>query len=284
VITLIAWAVTTAALITVTHTVWVEHLARPKISAFFWFAPSRQPRVTAVATFATAFAIWHLLSIMLANPLLLPTPAATIQALASFPRMELAHNALHSILRVAVAFSLASAVGLTMGLAAGLFPWIHRAILPLNSALRYIPPTAFIGLTIVWFGVDEGSKIALIIIGVLFYIIQMTVDVARTFPRPLAEAAPNLGATDWETFRYIIWPYCVPAVLSVLRVNLGAAWTFVVAAEVVSAQTGLGHMMAISQRFLLTPQLFALLVLTGIIGFLSDALFGIAIRRTSTWA
>jgi NitT/TauT family transport system permease protein len=282
-ISVLAWIVLVVAAILLALAVWRRHVSRPGSSAFWWFVPMSGNGRGTLAAFVVATAAWQVASDLVANPTILPAPAAALRALWDMATWELLVNVLVTLRRVAIAFTLATLAGVGLGLAAGLFPWVGKIVLPLNSALRYTPPTAFIGLTIVWFGVYEGSKLALIVIAVLFYIIQMTVDVTRAFPRSLAEAALNLGATDWETFGRVIFPYCLPGLLAVLRVNMGAAWTFVIVAEVISAQNGIGHLMAVSQRFLATPQLFALLFLVGVLGYASDAAFTAAIRLTSPW-
>jgi NitT/TauT family transport system permease protein len=102
-------------------------------------------------------------------------------------------------------------------------------------------------------------------------------------PPVYIEAAQMLGANRWEVFRKVIISFSFPDILAVLRVNLGAAWTFLVVAELVSAQRGIGYLIAVSQRFRRTPELFALLFVVGMLGFVSDAIFATAIRYCSKW-
>lgn len=283
-ITALAWLVLVVAAVMLALAVRRRHFSRAgSTSALSWFASTNRNGLRTVAAFVVAAAAWHVASDFIQNPTILPTPAAALEALWGMATWQLLVSVLITLRRIVIAFSIATLAGVGLGLAAGLLPWFGKAVLPLNSALRYIPPTAFIGLTIVWFGIFEGSKLALIVIAVVFYIIQMTVDVTRAFPRNLAEAALNLGATDRETFTRVIFPYCLPGLLAVLRVNMGAAWTFVIVAEVISAQDGIGQLMAVSQRFLATPQLFALLILVGLLGYATDCVFAAAIRRTSSW-
>lgn len=282
-ISVVAWLILITAITALACAIWRDHVSRMNSGALVWFTPEQTNARSTFVSLAVAIALWQVASDLAGNPTVLPEPVAALHALWELTRWELLVNVLITLRRIGIAFTIATLIGVGIGLAAGLFPWIGRIVLPLNSALRYIPPTAFIGLTIVWFGVQEGSKLALIVIAILFYIIQMTVDVTRAFPRGFAEVALNLGATDWETFVRVIFPHCVPELLKVLRVNMGAAWTFVVVAEIVSGQDGLGHLLAVSQRFLATPQLFALLFLVGVLGYLSDLVFTVAIRFTSPW-
>ena len=188
-----------------------------------------------------------------------------------------------SLLRIIVGFSAAALVGVPIGCLAGSFRTAGLTVLPLNSAARYIPPTAFIGLVIIWFGIGEGSKVFLIALAVVFYLVQMSADVISGVPRVYREAALALGATSWEVFARVQLRSSVGDLLAVLRVNLGAAWTYLIVAEVVAAQSGLGYLIAVSQRFVQTPRLFALLVIIGCVGFGTDRLLAIAIRVANRW-
>jgi NitT/TauT family transport system permease protein len=282
-ISVLAWIIIAAATVMLGLAIWRNHLARRNSSAFFWFVPANGSGRTTVVAFTVAIAVWQVASDIADSPMILPTPATALMALWEMATWQLLVNTIITLRRIVIAFFIATLAGMGLGLMAGLFRWIGKIVLPLNSALRYIPPTAFIGLTIVWFGVFEGSKLALIVIALLFYILQMTVDVARTFPRTLAEAALNLGATDTETFVRVVLPYCLPGLLTVLRINISAAWAFVIIAEVISAQDGIGHLMAVNQRFLATPQLFALLFLVGVLGYTIDSVFAAAIRLSAPW-
>lgn len=236
-------------------------------------------------SFVVLLLLWYVLTASHAiDPQFLPLPGETLSTLISeVTSGELIGATLISVFRVTSAFLIASLLGVTLGSLAGAYPNFAALVIPVNSALRYIPPTAFIGLTIIWFGIGEAAKMALIVLGIVFYILQMTADVVRRVPRVYREAAVLLGATRREVFSRVLLSASVPDILAVLRVNLGAAWTFLIVAEFVAAQSGLGYMMATSQRFLQTPRLFSLLILVGFLGFLSDALLSLAITHYSRW-
>jgi NitT/TauT family transport system permease protein len=260
-------------------------LRRNQFFKFFEvLAPVRQT-LYAFGAFLFVLSFWSLITFAgVIDRTFLPTPVDTIRALwTSLTSGELVANAYVSLLRILVGFSLASLIGIALGSVAGTFVRFKSILLPVNSAVRYIPPTAFIGLTIIWFGIGEGSKIALIFIAVIFYIIQMVADAVRLVPKIYIEAAQTLGANRWEVFTRTILSMSIPDLLAVLRVNLGAAWTFLIVAELVAAQKGLGYMMAVSQRYLQTPKLFALIFFVGVLGFATDSLFALAISRTGKW-
>jgi|ERR1043165_21538 NitT/TauT family transport system permease protein len=261
-----------------------------KSGGTFWFnffdKSSRQSNYfISLSPFVFLICIWYLLSYSsYVDKAYLPTPNSVVSELwIMLSSGDIFSNIATSLLRIVIAFSLASVVGFLLGSLAGTFTKFHSLIIPLNSSLRYIPPTAFISLTIIWFGIQEAGKIALIYIGVVFYITQMISDVVKLVPRIYIEAAQMLGANRYEIFKKIILAYTMPEVLSVLRVNLGAAWTFLIVAELVAAQRGIGYLMAISQRFLQTPKLFALIFIVGFLGFASDFIFGRLIKYVSRW-
>lgn len=214
----------------------------------------------------------------------LPSPA---RVFATLFRMvvsgELWPHLFASVRRIVVAFGLAALVGFVLGTLIGCFPRFAAVITPVNSSLRYIPPTAFIGLTIIWFGIAEESKYALIAIATVFYLVQMVADAVALVPRLYIDAARTLGAGRFEILRDVVLRMGMPEIVAALRINLGAAWTYLIVAEIVAAQNGLGYLMATSQRFLQTPRLFALLVVVGTLGYLSDAFCAIGIRYLGRW-
>ncbi|WP_157740768.1 ABC transporter permease [Mucilaginibacter xinganensis] len=188
-----------------------------------------------------------------------------------------------SLLRIVTAFAFASIVGVAIGSVAGVFLKFRAAILPLNSAFRYIPPTAFISLIIIWFGIGEMAKIILIFLAILFYIVQMVADVVKLTPTVYIQAAEMIGLSKFKIFKEVVLKYSYPDIISVLRVNLGAAWTFLIVSELVASQNGLGFLIATSQRFLMTANLFGLLIILGFLGFLSDTLFEVYIKKAGHW-
>ncbi len=260
-------------------------LRNQRVFSYFEFiVPSLRIRYS-LASFVFILSLWSLLSFgRFVEPSYLPTPTATVAALWESMRSgELLINASSSLVRVLVGFCLAGGIGIVFGSLAGTFARFQALILPISSAIRYVPPTAFISLTIIWFGIGETSKVALIFLGIIFYVVQMVADIIKLVPRVFVEAAESLGANRAEVFWKVIMSMSFPDLLAVLRVNLGAAWTFLIVAELVAAQRGLGYLMAVSQRFLQTPKLFAIIVVVGILGFLSDGLLAIIIGHYSKW-
>jgi NitT/TauT family transport system permease protein len=260
-------------------------LGVPRFFSFSEKLPNTKKLAYTCGSFLFLVSLWFLLSNSgRISPQFLPTPENTCGALSELILTgEIWPNLWASLQRVLLALIVAGLLGVCLGSVAGTFSRCAAIFLPVNSVLRYPPPTSFIGLTIVWFGIDESAKIAFIFIALFFYVVQMTADAVRSVPKMYIEVAQTLGASRWEIFTRVILSMSLPEILAVLRVNLSAAWNFLIVSELVAAQSGLGYLMAISQRFLQTPRLFALLFVVGLVGFLSDALFALIIRYSARW-
>ncbi len=230
-------------------------------------------------------AIWHIAAGLEPEGInKIPNP---FQVLQSFGKLlfsgKLLSEAWFSVRRIIIGFTIASIVGVLLGLLAGSFLLIRHLILPVSSFLRYIPPTAFISLLIVYFGIGEMYKCSVIFLGVIFFIIQMVVDIVEDVDKSYLEMAMTSGFSRWGMFREVIVPFAWPRVFDVLRINLSAAWTFLVAAEIVGAEKGLGHLIAVSQRYLRIDDLFVGILTFGIIGIITDKLLDLTSRKLFRW-
>jgi NitT/TauT family transport system permease protein len=146
-----------------------------------------------------------------------------------------------------------------------------------------MPAVAFIPLVMLWIGIDESSKVAIIFIGTFFQMVLMVAEDVRRVPMAQIEAAQTMGATREELIRLVIFPSAKPALLDTLRVTMGWAWTYLVVAELVAANSGLGYAILKAQRFLQTDKIFASMMLIGVIGLLTDQLFRAFHRKAFPW-
>jgi NitT/TauT family transport system permease protein len=133
-------------------------------------------------------------------------------------------------------------------------------------------------------GIDEAPKITLIVAGTVFYNVLMVADVARAVPSPLIDAAYTMGARRWTVLRRVILPHSWPGIIDVARINLAAAWLMLVVAELLAAQEGLAFRIVRAQRFRRIDRMFALLLVFGVLGILSDMALRWFRRRSSPWA
>jgi NitT/TauT family transport system permease protein len=214
----------------------------------------------------------------------IPSPLDTVRAAYELlMNGVLIEEAKVSFKRVIIGFTIASIIGVFGGLLAGSFSLVNRLTVPTNTFLRYIPPTAFVSVMIVYFGIGESYKYAVVFIGVVFFIFQMTVDVVEDLDVRYIEMGLTAGLTQLGVFRWVISPASWPRIVDVLRINLSGAWTFLVAAEIIGADTGLGHLIAISQRFLRIEQLYVAILMFGLIGIATDLVIQFVSDRLFKW-
>ena len=214
----------------------------------------------------------------------IPGPIQTLgAALRLVASGKLIEEALISCFRVLVGFMAASVIGVSIGLVAGSFLLANRLIVPVNSFLRYIPPTAFISLLIVYFGIGESYKYAVIFLGVIFFIIQMVIDVVDDIDKRYFEMALTTGYGNLRIFKEVVMPASWPRIVDVLRINLSASWTFLVAAELIGAEKGLGHLISVSQRFLRIDELYVCILTFGLIGIATDRVIDLGSRKIFRW-
>jgi NitT/TauT family transport system permease protein len=160
---------------------------------------------------------------------------------------------------------------------------VQAVLEPLTDFIRYMPAVAFIPLVMLWVGIEESSKISIIFIGTFFQMVLMMAEDVRRVPLAQIEAAQTMGATRGESLKLVIFQAAKPALLDTLRVTMGWAWTYLVVAELVAANSGLGYSILKAQRFLQTDKIFVGIILIGLIGLVMDQLFRLAHRRAFPW-
>ena len=200
----------------------------------------------------------------------LPGPGAVLARLATWWADGLLEDIGISTLRVLGGWALSALVALPLGLLIGSFRTLQALLEPLTDFIRYMPAVAFVPLVMVWIGIDEGAKVAVIFIGTFFQMVLMVAEDIRRVPQAQVEAAQTMGASRREVVERVLVPSAKPALLDTLRVTMGWAWTYLVVAELVAASSGLGFAILKAQRFLQTDKIFAGIVLIGLIGLVID--------------
>jgi NitT/TauT family transport system permease protein len=166
----------------------------------------------------------------------------------------------------------------------GTFQSIESLFAPLVGTVRYMPITAFVPLVMIWFGLGEDAKIIMIFLGIILYNAIMIADAVKFIPDELLDVAYTLGANRREILMRVVLPAALPSVLDTLRVNIAGAWNFLIIAELIASQNGLGFRIIQSQRYLQTDKVLCCIAIIGLIGLLTDYLinrFSIAI---TPWA
>ena len=189
-----------------------------------------------------------------------------------------------SFTRVTIGFFLSTLVAIPLGIMMGSFASIRSLFEPIIGILRYMPAPAFIPLLIIYLGIDEAPKIALIFIGTVFFNILMIMDAVKFIPKDLIETTYTLGGSRWQVLVQVITPYIVPSIIDTFRINIATSWNLVVVAELLAASEGLGKRILLAQKFLKTDEIFACLIILGLIGFALDLSFRLLLRFTCKWA
>jgi NitT/TauT family transport system permease protein len=241
--------------------------------------------VLAAAGFLLPFVAWVILSTGgLVDAVFLPTPLQVLRSVQTWAQDgDLFSDIGISIARVYGGFALAAAVALPLGIALGALTPVRALLEPLIDFSRYLPAVAFIPLIMLWVGIEESAKIAVIFVGTVCQMVLLVAgDIARVPNAPI-EAARTMGATDEEIIQHVLIPAAWPAMFDTLRAMMGLSWTYLVVAELVAASSGLGFSILKAQRFLQTDKIFAGILLIGLVGLLTDQAFRWLHRRAFSW-
>ncbi len=189
-----------------------------------------------------------------------------------------------TVWRVVGGFVIAALIALPLGVAMGAYKPIEAFFEPFVSFARYLPASAFIPLLILWAGIGEAQKLAVIFIGSFFQLVLMIAVTVGNTRRDLVEAAYTLGVSHRSLIRRVLIPGAAPEIAETLRMVLGWAWTYVIVAELIGSSSGIGHMITDSQALLATDQIIFGIIVIGLIGLVSDFAFKAANRRLFPWA
>src|SRR5262249_43018884 len=154
---------------------------------------------------------------------------------------------------------------------------------PMIALVRYAPATAFVPLLLIWLGLGEPPKIALVVLGTVFFNTLMTANVVWQVPTELIKVAQTLGAGSGTVFRKVIFPHAVPGIIDAARVNLAAAWNLIVVTELIAADKGLGFRIVRAQKFLHIDQIFVAIAVIGLLGLACDVALRMLRNRLAPW-
>lgn len=220
---------------------------------------------------------WELLVRMgVIDPFFLPAPSAVFERmtqLAGGPEAVLWHDIKMSATRVLAGFALSALIGVPFGLLMGMSPGVRAALNPIVSIIRPLPALSWIPLSMLWLGIDEQQKYAIVFMGSFASVLVYTTDATLRVNQTLIAAARNLGANRLQVIRYVVLPGALPNILSGLKVVLAIAWTCVISAEMVGANSGLGFRIWTAKEWSDTGQVLVGMLSISITVLLLDILF-----------
>ena len=238
-----------------------------------------------IGSFAVLLLAWSALTYTkFIDPLFLPTPTRVFQAgLDLFLEFGFTTDILNSTYRVMLGFVLAAVLGVPLGLLMGTFKAAEALIEPVMGFIRYMPASAFIPLFILWLGIGDVEKVAIIFVGSFFQLVLMVAVVAKNVHKDMLETAYTLGAKRMQMIWKVLLPASLPGILDTLRIIVGWAWTYIVVAELVASSSGIGYMIISAQRMLRTSSIIFGILTIGMLGLITDYGFKWLHKKLFPW-
>ena len=233
--------------------------------------PSVEITVGVVSAVALV-AIWELVArVGLVAPTFLPSPSRVVMAIwQMLATQNLLWHAAVSTGRVWLAFLIAAAMAIPIGIMMSSYRIVGASLEPIMDFIRYLPVPALVPLSIIWFGVGDETKIFLLWLGTFFQLVLMVADDMRRVPHEYVEIAFTLGASQRSVLTDVALRAMGPSLVDNLRITLGWCWTYLIIAEIVAADSGLGFVIWSARRFVKTPEVLGGVVVIGLIGLVTD--------------
>jgi sulfonate transport system permease protein len=188
-----------------------------------------------------------------------------------------------SLWRATTSFAIGGGLGLLLGLLTGTFKMAETLLDTTLQMIRNIPALALIPLVILWFGIEETSKVFLVAVGVFFPIYLNTFHGIRSVDKGLIEMAKSYGLSGWPLYRDVILPGALPSILVGVRFSLGLVWVLLIVAETIAAQSGIGYMTMNAREFLQTDVVLVGILLYALLGKLADVVSRLLERYWLRW-
>ena len=245
-----------------------------------WGCRLKNATLVALLPGAAIVAWWLLGDWGVLNPYLTPPPGEVLDAaLNSLVSGELWLHSCVSLARVFTGFFLTMCLALPLAALLFVFPVSERVLRVPLELFRIIPPLALIPLLILWLGIGEGSKLAVIVLASFFPIFLNAFDGLENADKRLLEMARTLDLTHWDTFRTVLLPSALPSVITGLRIGFGYSWRALIGAELIAAASGLGYMILDAEELARTDRMFVGILVIGVLGYLFDSVLSRAAAR-----
>ncbi len=189
-------------------------------------------------------------------------------------------DTISSLRRLGIGLAAATGLGLVIGIATGVIPYVRAGLSPLVAILSMIPPMAVLPILFIVFGLDELSKVVLIIIGITPFLIRDLALRVEDMPGELLIKAQTLGGSTWQIIIRVVVPQVAPKLVDAVRLSLGPAWLFLISAEAIAATDGLGYRIFLMRRYLAMDVILPYVAWITFLAFVMDW----GLRRVSRYA
>lgn len=235
------------------------------------------------------FTIWWIAShYEWVNPLFLPSPADVWSAFTDIAREGYKGSTLlghvgASLRRILIAMFFVFVTAVPLGIVCGRSRLVRAVFDPIIEFYRPLPPLAYYSLLVLWFGIGDTSKVILLFLSGFAPMFIAAVYSARRIPADRINGARSLGANGFRLYAFVIFPSCLPDLLTGFRTAVGVTYATLVAAEMVAAVSGIGWMALDASKYLRSDIIYAVIIIMGIIAILIDSAIRLLIRRVSPW-
>ena len=216
----------------------------------------------------------------LVSPRFLPNPWKVVKALyVMLVDQSFLEDIWISVARVWGAFLMSAIMAIPIGIWMSSYRIVGMLLEPIVDFIRYLPVPALVPLLIIWFGIGESSKIAVLWMGTFFQLVLLIADDTKRVPKEYIETGFTVGARPRQITWDIVLRSMLPKIVDNLRITLGWCWTYIIIAEIVASNAGIGHAIWSARRFVKTPEVMAGILTVGVIGLLTDQAIRYAHRR-----
>ncbi len=249
-----------------------------------WRAPTwsklrRRPWIARLAIIAVLFGVWEIAARFFVDPLFLSPPSRVIASLAALFATAGVPAALEiTLFELAIAFSIAVAAGLVLGLAIGLQPFVRLSFMPIVLLLYGMPQVTILPLFILFFGIGPASKIAFGVTHGIFPVVVTVVAGVQNLKPILVTSARSMGASRWQMFRYVLFPHMVPSFFAGMRLGMSGVLLGVLLAELYVSVAGIGYFTTLFTQNFDPTKLFGLIGALAAMAIVLNAL----VRRAET--
>ncbi|MCP4147195.1 MAG: ABC transporter permease subunit [bacterium] len=225
------------------------------------------------------FATWALLTMGKAeervlSPVILPSPWEVLLAIKSlWFDAQLARSLIASTWRIVLGFLFGIFISLPLGVLMGSFSKVKALFDPMTIFIAYLPIPALVPLTMSLFGIDELQKVMFLALAFVIYLLPLVLKAVEDVDNVFLQTAYTMGASKWQIVRRVLFPIAFPSIVNTMRLGFGVGWTYIILAEMVAADRGLGQIIIIAQRRGPREHIYLVLVVIVLVAYITDKLW-----------